>query len=331
MKSVYRYGKGVLLGGVIVAMLAACSSTPKVEGPPSAEEFYQRGVKQLQDNEVSAAAMTLDEMEMHYPVNVETADLHMALLKRHEAANNPEATVLSAHRFVNMFPAHEEVDYAYYAGGMANFERGLAGLTPAEGEQGNPEFAKESYKSFTSLLKCCPGSEYAGEAKEKSQQLHIALADYELSLMEDEFRNGQVEAGTDRGWYIVSNFEGTAAATRALAILNGEIVLTEPEPEPVIVMPEPEPEPEPELIVNYVIQVASYKDLDGLKQAVSELGLEGQVQIQQRTSKGASLYCAVYGGYEDEAAAAQDFADLKARLGIADLWLRKAGWSQPLE
>lgn len=341
MSSLYIYGKRILLGLFVVSVLAACSSMDKKGGVMSAEEYLQRGLIQLRNAEVSSAGLTLDEMELHYPVNVETADLHIALLKKYHLANNPEVTVLSAHRFINMFSGHSHVDFAYYAGGMGNFDRGLQRLTLTLGDA-NPEFAKESMKSFKALLRCCEISEHAPEAKEKINELREAIAMYELALMEEELLNGNEDAGTDRGWYIVSNYEGTVAAARALAILSGEVALgkevaaelepvVEVEPEPVVEVPV-EIEPEvvaPVMNAVYVIQLASYKDLDGLKQEMASLNLS-RIQLHRRDVNGESFFSAVYGGYANEAAAADDLARLKVELGQQDLWLRKTSWSQPL-
>ncbi len=338
MSSLYIHGKRILLGLFVVTVFAACATVDKTGSTMSAEEYLQRGLTQLQAADVSGAALTLDEMELHYPVNVETADLHIGLLKKYHLANNPEVSVLSAHRFINMFSGHSDVDFAYYVGGMGNFERGLYWLSPTDGEPASPEFAKESMKSFKALLRCCDPGEYAVEAKEKIRQLNEAIAMYELGLMEQEFLSGNEEAGTDRGWYIVSNYADTEAAARALEILSSGMSEAEEElvveVEPVIEMPvetEPEIEIVPVIDGEYVIQLASYRDLEGLKQVLADLNLSGNVQVHRRDINGESLFTAVYGGYTDEAAAADDLARLKVELDQEDLWVRKTSWSQPLD
>jgi len=347
MKSLYRVGKRSLLGLVVAGMLSACATTAEDKSQVmSAEQYLQRGQAQLKAGNVSGAEMTLDEMELHYPVNVETADLHMGLLHNYYNSHQDETTVLSAQRFVNMFPAYADVDFAYYAGGMGNFQRGLQWLEPSDGRTPNPEYAREGLKSFKGLEKCCASSQYLPDARERVAELTEAIAMYEVRLMEDEFRSGDAEAGTDRGWYIVSNYPDTEASKRALAILSGDaavgteiatpvaveepapVMVAEPEPAPMA-EPEPEPLPAPAL-VNYVIQVACYKELTGLNRALADMGLADQVAIERRHVMGEDLYSAVYGGYANEADAQEDMARLKGEFGVSDLWLRKASLSEPL-
>jgi len=327
---------------IIFVTLLGCATPEKSVEPLSAEAFLQRGLAQLKSENVKAAESTLDEMELLYPVNQETAELHINLLRIYHRAKHWEAVEWSASWFISVFPTHPNVDYVYYARGIANFQSSLMFIKGQQGKDANPKPAQQALESFNNLVKCCSTSKYTSLAQRSIKTLKEALAQYELAMMEQEYRRG-----TNRGWYIINQYGDTKAAKRVLGIMEEDDTgssnvakLPKVKAPPPAAKSEPMVKPKlaektkPRQKVNkqaaFVIQLASHKNLDSLNRIMNNIGLGNQVSIHRRNIKGNVIYSAVYGSYPNKESTKKDVARLKSMLNGQALWVRKMNLSKPL-
>ena len=89
-------------------------------------------------------------------------------------ANNYDAAVLALDRFIELNPAHENVDYAYYLKAMSYYEQ----IVDVE-RAGMTQLAQEA---FEALLNRFPNSEYSRDGQLKLDLTKSHLAGKEMAV-----------------------------------------------------------------------------------------------------------------------------------------------------
>jgi outer membrane protein assembly factor BamD len=137
-------------------------------------------------------------------------------------ADEPDAAIATANRFIRLHPQHRNVDYAYYMLGMSAFtkDKGMfERVLPVDISKRDPGEARESLANFTQLLNRYPDSPYAADAKKRMLYLRNLLARYEIHVANYYFKRGAYVAAVSRGRYVLENFPQTPAIPDALAVI----------------------------------------------------------------------------------------------------------------
>lgn len=323
-----------LLMAITLLSITACAPMPEKamdhDVRLTVNQYYQMGHAQLAQQQVADAAKTVDRMELIYPLHAETSRLQLELIEGYYESSLMDQTVASAERFITMFPGHKDVDYAHYLRGLANFARGVTALSQMNA---NPDstYARDSLASFTQMLERFPRSQHAATARHYANYLQSQLDSYEYRL------SGVVPARMAEAPAQEALAKKPVAAIEKVTIKSAE---PEPAPEksptepavipPVVAAPAvstvaariPTPAHQANEIF-YIIQVAAFNDLEGVKKEIAKLGLSNAVRYYTREVKGKRVYAALYGHYPNAAAARAAMVELQVRTGLGDLWLRQ--------
>lgn len=220
-----------LLIGVLV-LLSACSSTPREEYTSEAD-LYQAAQEQLERQQWELAIRNLRALEEHFPFGTHAEQSQLELIYAYHRSNQPDLVAATADRFIRLHPQHRNVDYAYYMKGLSSFTEGkgmFQRVLPTDLTQRDPGAARESLAHFSQLLARYPDSEYASDAKKRMLYLRNVLARYEIHVANYYFKRGAYVAATNRGRYVLENFNGTPAVPDALAVMvQGYELLKMPE------------------------------------------------------------------------------------------------------
>jgi outer membrane protein assembly factor BamD len=86
--------------------------------------------------------------------------------------------------------------------------------------------AREAFAEFAQLLSRYPDSPYAADAKARMVALRNLMARHEINIANYYLRRGAYLAATNRGRYVVENYERTPAVADGLAVMaQGYILL----------------------------------------------------------------------------------------------------------
>ena len=86
--------------------------------------------------------------------------------------------------------------------------------------------AKEAFAEFAQLVSRFPASPYSADARARMISLRNLLARHEIGVANYYFRRGAYLAATNRGAYVVENFQRTPAVADGLAVMaQGYILL----------------------------------------------------------------------------------------------------------
>ncbi len=214
---------------LIIALLtglAACSGKDELNLPPGVSsneaELYYTAQRYLRNGNYDLAVQSLQLLESRFPFGRYAEQAQLELIYAHYNAYEHEAAIEAANRFIRLHPQHPNVDYAYYMKGLASYtlDQGfLDRFLPSDKTQRDASFAKESFAEFAQLLARYPDSPYATDAKARMVHLRNLLARHEINVANYYFKRGAYLAATNRGRYVVENFQQTPAVADGLAVM----------------------------------------------------------------------------------------------------------------
>ena len=220
------------LAALALALLAACSGNeelPDIAADAGEQQMYQEAQRHLNNRNFDLAVRALQMLESRYPFGKHAEQAQLELIYAHYGAYEHEAAVEAAARFIRLHPQHPNVDYAYYMKGLAAYtgnEDVFARFLPTDITKRDTSNAKEAFAEFAQLVSRFPDSPYAADAKSRMVYLRNLLARHEINVANYYFRRGAYLAATNRGRYVVENFQRTPAVADGLAVMaQGYLIL----------------------------------------------------------------------------------------------------------
>lgn len=214
----------ILALGLILAsfLLTGCSSEDDIPQETSEELLYETIQSNMKTQNFSLAVRNLQLLESRYPFGPYAEQAQLEIVYAHYRNYEPDAAIAAGDRFIRLHPLHQNVDYAYYIKGLANYaedEGFLDRFLPTDMTMRDPGAALQSFEDFRQLLTRYPDSPYAPDAKARMVYLRARLARYEINVANYYFKRGSFLAAANRGRYVVENFPQTPASGDALAVM----------------------------------------------------------------------------------------------------------------
>ena len=185
-------------------------------------ELYESAVLALDRGQFTSAISYLESLEARFPFGNYAEQAQLELIYAYYSASNHEAASSAAERFIRLHPEHANVDYAYYMMGLISFNRErtfIGQFLPVDATSRDPGSARESFTHFSQLLALFPNSQYAPDARKRMLYLRNLLARHEINVANYYFKRGAIVAATNRGRYVVENYQGSPAVPDGLAVM----------------------------------------------------------------------------------------------------------------
>ena len=204
--------------GVLLAGCAGEQDKPEM----SEREIYETAQGYIKSSNFSLAVQNLQLLESRFPFGPYADQAQLEIIYAHFRSGDNEAAVAAADRFIRLHPRHENVDYAYYMRGLANYTQGeglLERFIPTDMTTRDPGAATKSFEDFRVLLQRYPNSIYAPDARARMIYLRNRLARYEINVANYYFKRKAYVAAANRGRYVIENMPQTPAVPDALAVM----------------------------------------------------------------------------------------------------------------
>ncbi|MGD8177236.1 outer membrane protein assembly factor BamD [Marinimicrobium sp. ARAG 43.8] len=222
----------LLLGGLIL-FLSACANKDREPEYTSEADLYDAAQSQMRRSQWETAISNLQALEENFPFGTYAEQAQLELIYAYFRSGDAAMVSATADRFIRLHPQHRNVDYAYYMKGLSSFTEGrgmFERVLPTDLTQRDPGAARESLDHFAQLLSRYPDSIYASDAKRRMLYLRNLLARYEIHVANYYFKRGAYVAATNRGRYVLENFNSSPAMPDALAVMvQGYHLLDMPE------------------------------------------------------------------------------------------------------
>ena len=218
-----KLGMVLLLSSLI---LQGCGKKDKVKEVEvtklTALEMYLTAKHALDSGVWSTAADKYRALRSHYPFGHYTEQGYLELAYSQYKLYQMEQAVSTVDRFIKNYPAHKNLDYAYYLKGLIFFDsdRGLIQrVNPDESADRNQDNIRNGFTAFKNFIERYPDSSYAPDARKRMVYLQNQLAAYEVQVATYYLRRGAPIAAVNRAKFVLESFQDTPAVPNALALM----------------------------------------------------------------------------------------------------------------
>ncbi len=192
----------------------------------SANKFYSEAKEKLNDGNYAAAIQLYETLESRYPYGKIAQQAQLEIAYAHYKNDEPASAIAAADRFIKLHPNHENVDYAYYIKGLANFNEGwgmmsfmLKGPLKQDMSERDPKASYESFEIFKELVSRFPESKYVADSRQRMAYLLNSLAMGEIHIARYYMKRKAYIAAANRAQNAVKEYPPTPATEEALYIM----------------------------------------------------------------------------------------------------------------
>lgn len=188
----------------------------------SASKLYSEAAAQLDAGNYKRAIELYEKLEAQYPFGRYAMQSQLDVAYANYKAEEPEAAIAAADRFIKLYPQNPYVDYAYYLKGIVNYNRSVGFLDryiPTDPSQRDPGSALDAFEDFAVLVRRFPDSKYAKDAHQRMIYLRNNLAKNEVNIARYYMKRQAYVAAANRCNYVIEHFQRTSAVQNALEIL----------------------------------------------------------------------------------------------------------------
>ncbi|BBL35664.1 Outer membrane protein assembly factor BamD [Nitrosomonas stercoris] len=217
------------LAGWLIVSLAACGifSEKKVDNSQwSAGKFYTEAKNELNDGNYSSAIKLFEALEARYPYGRFAQQAQLEIAYAYYKDQEQASAIAAADRFIQLYPHHHNIDYAYYIKGLANFndDTGILGyityrVIKQDMSERDAKASRESFESFKQLVTRYPDSKYAQDALQRMAYLVNALARGEIHVARYYMKRKAYVAAIKRAQFVLEEYPQTPATEEALFIM----------------------------------------------------------------------------------------------------------------
>jgi outer membrane protein assembly factor BamD len=173
------------------------------------EVLYNRGVENLELNRYPTAIRFFDEVERQHPYSVWARRAMLMSAYANYEADEYEASVEAAERFLALHPGNKDAAYAYYLIAICHYERILD-------VQRDQEMTNKALDALQEVTRRYPSSSYARDARLKLDLVNDHLAGRELDIGRWYMRRGDLIAAINRFQTVVDRYDTTSHVPEAL-------------------------------------------------------------------------------------------------------------------
>ncbi len=221
----------IILLVLLIAGLTACATTDKANTYPdeSAKQIYQKGNDALEDKSYSEAIKRFEALEVQYPDTSYARDGELSLAYAYYKKEEYASAIATAKRYIQLYPASSNVDYAYYLCGLSEHDQNIGFFEKIF----SLDLAKRdlvqmhaAYNDFHTITQRFPNSQYAPQAKKYETEIWNMFARHELEVAQYYYDRHAYVAAAERASRVIARFKGSdsdAAAARLLVSAYHEL------------------------------------------------------------------------------------------------------------
>ena len=198
-----------LIAFAFVAVGCAASDDSQVQIERSAEELYNIALDTATNGDIDEASALFDEVERQHPYSRWATRSQLMSAWALYQSNNYDAAVAALERFIELNPAHENVDYAYYLRAMSYYEQ----IVDVERDAGMTSLAQDA---FEALLNRFPNSQYSRDGQLKLDLTRSHLAGKEMAVGRFYMQRQHYDAALRRFNTVIQDYETSNQVPEAL-------------------------------------------------------------------------------------------------------------------
>jgi outer membrane protein assembly factor BamD len=207
--------RAVVLVAAFGAVLTGCSSDeplePFVEIP--AEQSYNAGIAYMQQGNYIDATKKFEEVDAQHPYSEWAAKALIMTTYTNYSRGRYDDAIVSARRFVTLYPGSEDAAYAQYLIGQSYFQQ----IPDVSRDQ---KVTRQALQAMLEVVQRYPESPYAAEAQKKVDITLDQLAGKEMETGRYYLNRRQFVGAINRFKIVVQDYQQTRHIEEALMRLT---------------------------------------------------------------------------------------------------------------
>lgn len=213
----------LVLSVIALTCLVGCSDPNKdpYEGWKD-DTIYQEGRRLLDKEDFSTSIKAFESLQAQFPFGKYTEKGDLELIYAYYRHDKPELAIMSAERFIRLYPNSTRLDYAYYMLGIVYYANGrtlFQRYLPYDLSYHDLSDLLEAYSVFKALVEKYPSTPYKNDALRRMLVLRNVAAAHELETAEFYLDKKAYVAVIHHAHNILLHYPNTPAQERALEIL----------------------------------------------------------------------------------------------------------------
>ena len=211
---------------LILLILQSCSYFNTVTIDPyksmSEAELYQEGSVFIANGDIPSAVNVFGTLEARFPFSTYSQQSILDLAFAYYDFGQKDQTIVECDRFIDLYPNHPNLDYAFYLRALSNLEKGQPFFQEIFGQDVSKydiTRLKDAYDDFLLITNRFKGSKYAKDASNRLIFLRDSMAKHEVYVANYYFKRGAFLASSERSKYMLEKYPGAPATEDALIIL----------------------------------------------------------------------------------------------------------------
>lgn len=206
-----RYSSIILLS-LIVMFVSGCAgfkTQEELTAEQTADALYESAAAALDKKKYLEATKLFEEVERQHPYSQWATQAQLMSAYSSYKDQRYDEAILALDRFIQLHPGNEDVDYAHYLKALCYYEQ----ISDVSRDQFMTEQALDSLQA---VIRRFPNSEYARDARLKSDLTLDHLAGKEMEVGRYYLKRGEVQAAINRFLIVVKDYQTTTHIAEAL-------------------------------------------------------------------------------------------------------------------
>ena len=211
---------------VFLVLIQGCAFLETVKVDPyenmNEESLYAQGSVFLENGDIPSAITVFETLEAKYPFSTYSQQSILDLAYAYYDFGQKDDTIAECDRFIDLYPNHSNLDYAYYLRALSNLEKEQPFFQDILGQDASKYDVtrlKNAYNDFLFIVNRFNKSKYADDAKNRLVFLRDSMAKHEVSIAKYYLKRGAYLASSERAKYMLEKYPGAPATKEALLIL----------------------------------------------------------------------------------------------------------------
>jgi len=211
---------------VILILIQGCTFLETVKVDPyenmNEESLYAQGSVFLENGDIPSAITVFETLEAKYPFSTYSQQSVLDLAYAYYDFGQKDDTIAECDRFIDLYPNHPNLDYAYYLRALSNLEKEQPFFQDILGQDVSKYDVtrlKNAYNDFLFIVNRFNKSKYADDAKNRLVFLRDSMAKHEVYTAEYYLKRGAYLASSERAKYMLEKYPGAPTTKEALLVL----------------------------------------------------------------------------------------------------------------
>ena len=210
----------------LLLSLTSCAFFDKAKIDPYKDmpeaQLYNLGSDFLANADIPQAVVLFEMLEARFPFSTYAQQSILDLAFAYYDFGQKDDAIAECDRFIDLYPNHPNLDYAYYLRAISNLEKEQPFFQELLGQDVSKYDVtrlKQAYNDFLLISNKFSGSKYAADAQNRLIFLRNAMANHEVYIAQYYLKRGAFLASSERAKYMLETYPGAPASKDALIVL----------------------------------------------------------------------------------------------------------------